>query len=1187
MEVGLVTKIDIDQEMQQAYLDYAMSVIVARALPDARDGLKPVHRRILYAMHDMGMRPDTAYKKSARIVGEVLGKYHPHGDMAVYESMARMAQDFSMRYMLVDGQGNFGSLDDDPPAAMRYTEARLTNPAVQMLSDIGKNTVDFVDNFDGTLTEPTVLPAAIPNLLINGATGIAVGMATSIPPHNLGEVTEALHYMLENWEKLEDIGVEDLMQFVKGPDFPTGGVIIHEEGEDGLVAAYSTGRGRVTLQARAHLEEMERGRNRIIVNELPYMTYKAPLIVRIAELVREGRLEGIVDLRDESDRQGMRIVIELSKTADPEVILRDLYKHTPMQTTVSINMLALVGGEPRLLSLKQALRFYVEHRLEIVRRRGEYDLERARHRAHILEGLRIALKNLDEIIDLIRHAPDAETAHTRLMKKYHLSEIQAQAILDMPLKRLAALERKKIEDEYKEVVALIKSLEALLHSPKKMRQVIGEELSAAKEAYGDRRRTHIIGLKEGEKKTSLLTSNDILPDKMTWVSITGDGLISRTLDDKQPRLSGKEAPVCLARASTRDTLYVVCEQGETAALPVHAIPEAESPDGGTPLAKVSPLREGNLPAALFSVPPRSRGEEEMPFDKWNVLTVTRQGMIKKSALSELPGPSANTFTLVKVNEGDRLGWLDLTNGSNEVLLITATGMTIRFSEEEVRTMGLVAAGVMGIKLDKEDEVAGMGLLPKSGEVFMAASDGSAKRVKVDQFPKQGRYGQGVVGWKMPAKTQVIGLLIGRGTEHAIMHLRKLAAKSVRLDEAPLQSRTSRGAVIQEVKAGDQVVQIAIPWESPFLKGKGSPTSSEDTGKGSKSKKVASTKPAAKRAAPAAKEIKSAAVKGDKAAASRLPASAPVKGQKSAAAAAQPAPRATTKTGSSPASPKPASAVKALAQNAPAKPVVKAGVKEATVAQGPVTTGIQLPAKPAGKPPVKPAAKASAKDAPAPKTPAATGKKATAKPAGKPPVKEVAVKPATKGAPAPKTPAATGKKATAKPTGKSPVKEAAVKPAAKAAAKGTPASKTPAAPTKPAGKPGKEAPVKPAAKAATKASPPSKTPAAAGKKAPAKPAGKSLAPKTPAKPVAKTATKAAAKTSPASKIPAAAGKKAPAKPAAPAKEPAKLKGKEAGKASKPLKASSKSTGTKPGSKAKPASKKTTRKKKTPPASSTAT
>jgi DNA gyrase subunit A len=471
----MVRSIDIDKEMQQAYLDYAMSVIVARALPDARDGLKPVHRRILFSMFDMGLRPESMFKKSARIVGEVMGKYHPHGDQAVYDAMARFAQDFSMRYLLVEGQGNFGSVDGDPPAAMRYTEARLTAASMQMLADIQRDTVNFSPNFDGTLSEPNVLPAALPNLLVNGATGIAVGMSTSIPPHNLGEVIDALRYMLANWDNLDDISVDDLMRFIKGPDFPTGGIIVQaEEDESGLHAAYGAGRGRVTVQAKAHIEEMGRGRNRIIVSELPYMTNKSSLIERIAELVREERLEGIADLRDESDRQGLRIMIELNKAAEPQQVLADLYKLTPMRSTFGIIMLALVDGEPRLLSLKQALRVYIDHRLEVVRRRAEHDLEKARQRAHILEGLRIALKNLDEVIDLIRKAPDVETARIRLMKRFRLSEIQAQSILDMQLRRLAALERKKIEEEYKEVTALIKELESLLRSPKKMRGLVGD-----------------------------------------------------------------------------------------------------------------------------------------------------------------------------------------------------------------------------------------------------------------------------------------------------------------------------------------------------------------------------------------------------------------------------------------------------------------------------------------------------------------------------------------------------------------------------------------------------------------------------------------------------------------------------------------------------------------------------------------
>ncbi|HEX9013498.1 MAG TPA: DNA gyrase subunit A, partial [Anaerolineaceae bacterium] len=605
-------------------------------------------------------------------------------------------------------------------------------------------------------------------------------------------------------EKLEDINVEDLMHFVLGPDFPTGGVIIQEPGEEGLAGAYSTGRGRVTVQARAHLEEMERGRNRIIVTDLPYMTNKASLIERIAELVREEKLEGIVDLRDESDRQGMRIVIELNKTADPEAVLRNLYKHTPMQGTSSIIMLALVDGEPRVLSLKQALRVYVEHRLEIVRRRSEYDLDKARQRAHILEGLRVALKNLDEVIELIRKAPDVETARVRLMKRFKLSEIQSQAILDMPLRRLAALERKKIEDEYKEVIAQIKELESLLRSPKRMRQVVGDELLAVKEAYGDRRRTQIVHLKAGEPKMSLLTTGDLTPEKTVWISVTPEGLISRSLDDKLPALDRGDIPSWLVQTSSRHTLYLVCEQGEAAAVAVHAIPEAATPAGGAPLGKVSALREGQRLAAIFSLPPKAERSDE-----GFALTASRQGMVKKSALSELPGPSANTFTLVRVNEGDRLGWLRISNGQNEILLVTANGLAIRFSEEEVRPMGLPAAGVMGMKLQAGDEVAGIELLPRPGEVFLVASDGSAKRVSVDQFPKQGRYGQGILAWKLGGKARIVGMAVAKGTVQGVLRLENPAFKVFLLKEAPLTSRAAQGKNITGAK-GQQVSGLMIP-----------------------------------------------------------------------------------------------------------------------------------------------------------------------------------------------------------------------------------------------------------------------------------------------------------------------------------------------------------------------------------------
>jgi DNA gyrase subunit A len=807
MELGFVRKIDIDREMQDAYLDYAMSVIVSRALPDARDGLKPVQRRILYAMYDMGIRADSPYRKSARIVGEVLGKYHPHGDQSVYDAMARMAQDFSMRTLLVDGQGNFGSVDGDPPAAMRYTEARLAPPALDLLTDITKNTVDFADNFDGTLTEPSVLPSAFPNLLVNGATGIAVGMATNIPPHNLGEVVDALVYMLEKWDKLDDVNVDDLMEFVEGPDFPTGGIIIEQKGEEGIEAAYGKGRGRITIQARVHVEEMERGKSRIIVTELPYQVNKSSLIERIAELVRDGNLEGITDLRDESDRQGLRIVIELSKNVEPERILADLYKRTPMQSSFSINLLALVDNEPRLLNLKQALRVYLDHRLVVIKRRAEYDLERARARAHILEGLLVALKHLDEIIALIKSSPDVEAARARLMKRYKLSELQANAILEMQLRRLAALERKKIETEYKETLGLIKDFEGLLKSSKKMRTAVAEELQGVKAAFGDRRRTQIVSLRSRRHKAPL-TAAELVQEQIVWIGISADGMVARSHDEKPPRLSGSDAPRLLVKAKSTDILYLVSERGLCSAVAVHTLPEAEKLADGSPFNKVSPLQADEMPAVAFCLPAR---KSDLPEETY-LFTTTRGGLVKKSAVSDLPGPSAQSFRLVNVNDGDRLGWVSLTDGKKEILLATALGMAIRFSEEEVRPMGLVAAGVNAIKLGVGDEVVGMQTLPQTGDLFLIGSDGKGKRVEVKDFPAQGRYGKGVIAWELPRGVKLAGLGIGKPNTIVTLHLLKAAAKQSRLDEAPLRKRSAlRGDSVVDVKAGDAVLSLTEGW----------------------------------------------------------------------------------------------------------------------------------------------------------------------------------------------------------------------------------------------------------------------------------------------------------------------------------------------------------------------------------------
>ena len=559
---GLVQQIDIDAEMQQAYLDYAMSVIVARALPDVRDGLKPVHRRILYAMHDMGLQANSAYKKSARIVGEVLGKYHPHGDAAVYDSMARMAQDFSMRYLLVDGQGNFGSVDGDAPAAMRYTEARLASMATPLLLDIDKNTVEFGPNFDGSLKEPLVLPAASPNLLLNGASGIAVGMATSIPPHNLNEVCDAIAYLISKWQKIDRVTVDELMEHIKGPDFPTGGVLFRYnesvEGGDAIRAAYATGRGRIGIQAKAFIEEAERGKSRIIVTELPYQVNKSSLIERIADLVRDGKLEGITDLRDESDRSGMRIIIELSRTVeDPRKMLSLLYKYTPMQSTFGMINLALVEGEPRLLPLKRMLQLFIEHRQVIITRRSEFDLARAKERAHILEGLLKALANLDEVIRIIRHSADAEAAKQALMKKFKLSEVQTVAILDMPLRRLARLEREKLEAEYKEKKVLIKHLEELLHDPKKILGVIRSETLALKEKYGNARRTQIVEKKV--KEADVVTGHDLVASEPAWLTIYQDGSVYRM--PVGPSILESKLPAAFVHADARDSIVVVTERG--------------------------------------------------------------------------------------------------------------------------------------------------------------------------------------------------------------------------------------------------------------------------------------------------------------------------------------------------------------------------------------------------------------------------------------------------------------------------------------------------------------------------------------------------------------------------------------------------------------------------------------------------
>ncbi len=810
MDLGTVRPININEEMQQSYLDYAMSVIVSRALPDARDGLKPVQRRILYAMYDMGLRPDTPHKKSARIVGEVLGKYHPHGDMAVYEAMARLAQDFSQRYMLVEGQGNFGSVDGDPPAAMRYTEARLTEVAMDIIQQLGMDTVDFVDNFDGSLKEPVVLPASVPNLLINGSSGIAVAMATNIPPHNLGEVVDALVMMLENWSKIDDIGVEDLMEYIKGPDFPTGGLIITDDRTETLAQSYGSGKGRIRMRARVRLEEMNRGRKRIIVTELPYMTNKSSLIEKIAEFVRDGTLDGVSDLRDESDRQGMRIVIELTKTADPDAVLKLLYKRTNMQATFGINMLALVKDEPHKLSLKQVLKVFVDHRLEVVKRRSEYELRKAEERLHILKAYLTALENLDEVIDTIRHSQRVETARNNLMRKFVLDQVQAQAILDMPLRRLAGLERKKIEDEYKEVSKRIKELQSLLRSPKMMRGVVIDELKTVREKYADPRRTQIIQMDEGETALNLLTTADVMPEEKVWVAISKDNHIARTNMDKSFRQWGVDAPKLILHTTTHQTIYLVAENGEAAALHVHALPIADEPEKGPVISAVTPFTSGHRLKAIFSAP-MDTGE-----DDGYVISVSRLGMVKRSLLSDLPAPSANLFTLVKVNEGDSFCSLIFTRGNEDVLIATREGMGIRFSEEDARPMGLVAAGVGGIKLKGEDEVVGAGVASRKGEVLLVTNRGRAKRINSDQFPTQGRYGYGVIAWKLEEDEFVVGMMVGLLTHNGVLHFKEAASRLIHVTDAPSGSRMSRGNAVIEVKKKDAILEMTVPLDMLYV-----------------------------------------------------------------------------------------------------------------------------------------------------------------------------------------------------------------------------------------------------------------------------------------------------------------------------------------------------------------------------------
>lgn len=730
-----VKEINISQEMKSSFLDYAMSVIVSRALPDVRDGLKPVHRRILYAMHDLGIHADKPYKKSARIVGDVIGKYHPHGDSAVYETMVRMAQDFNYRYMLVDGHGNFGSVDGDAAAAMRYTESRMSKISMELLRDINKDTIDYQDNYDGEEREPVVLPARFPNLLVNGTTGIAVGMATNIPPHQLGETIDAVLAVSHD----PDITTQELMEIIPGPDFPTGGIIL---GRSGIRKAYETGRGSITIRAKVEIEQKSNGKEVIIVNELPYQVNKAKLIEKIAELVRDKKIDGITDLRDESDRRGMRIVIEVRKDANANVLLNNLYKQTALQTSFGINTLALVNGQPKVLSLKQCLVYYLEHQKVVIRRRTAFELRKAEARAHILEGLRIALDHIDAIITLIRNSQTTDIAREGLMTQFNLSEKQAQAILDMRLQRLTGLEREKIEDEYQELVKLIAELKAILADEEKVLEIIREELLEIKERFNDKRRTEIAagGIENIEDE-------DLIPRENIVISLTHNGYIKRlpVSTYRAQKRGGRgiqgmgtnedDFVEHLITTSTHDTILFFTNKGKVYRSKGYEIPEYGRTAKGIPIINLLGIEKGEWVNAIIPV-------EEF-VDDWFLFFTTKEGISKRSPLSSFAHIRNNGLIAISLREGDELISARMTDGSKHIIIGTKNGMLIRFPETDVRSMGRTATGVKGITLDSDDEVVGMEVLEEDNEVLIVTKNGYGKRTAAAEYRIQGRGGKGI------------------------------------------------------------------------------------------------------------------------------------------------------------------------------------------------------------------------------------------------------------------------------------------------------------------------------------------------------------------------------------------------------------------------------------------------------------
>lgn len=817
MEIGTVSNIDINEEMRNSYLDYAMSVIVARALPDARDGLKPVHRRILYAMHDMGIRHTSPHRKSARIVGEVLGKYHPHGDASVYDSMVRMAQDFSMRYLLVDGQGNFGSIDGDSAAAMRYTEARLARIAAELLEDIDKDTVDFTPNFDDSLQEPVLLPARLPNLLLNGSSGIAVGMATNIPPHNLNEIVDALVYLIERQDDSDNVTLEELMEFVKGPDFPTGGIIV---GTEGIRNAYATGRGRIVVRGVANIEENPHhpGRQQINITEIPYQVNKSLLIERMAELVNKGVLSDISDLRDASDRRGISIIVELKRGTQPLKVLNQLYKHTALQTTFGTQMLALVDQQPRLLSLKRALQIHIDHRLEVITRRTQFELDKALKRQHILEGYLIALEDIDAIIQTIRDSADVDDARSALMANFGLSEAQATAILDMQLRRLAALERQKIVDEHREITAHIAYLRGLLADKKLILGLIKEDLLQLKETFGDERRTEI-----GYGMDADFNMEDLIREEDVFISITRRGYVKRTpvtAYRKQARggkgligMSTRDEDELdhLFTAGTHNSILFFSDYGKVYSIKAYEVPEMDRTAKGASLMNILPLMPEEKITAAVAVP---------SFEDAEFLTmITRKGRIKRVEVQTFANVRPSGLRALTLDDDDRLGWVKLTNGEQDLILVSEQGKGIRFSEEDVRPMGRTAAGVNAMRLDDWDFVAGADVVAPGDDLLLITEKGYGKRTSLDEYRCQNRYGHGVRAMVLhPQRTgKIVGArVVTDGDEVTCISAHGIILRTSS-DFVSRQSRATQGVRVMDLREGDTVASVAVVREGRLSK----------------------------------------------------------------------------------------------------------------------------------------------------------------------------------------------------------------------------------------------------------------------------------------------------------------------------------------------------------------------------------